>query len=98
MAAAFVALVAVGRIITPQSSNASEPIGDGSPLSLGELRGPSLTVQMFTSAGVTTYSVLDGEGRVLASQIGATELASRFPSLDHRTIHAGRLMLADPGD
>lgn len=96
MAAAFVALVAIGRVITPQNSNASEP--QESARSLGELRGPSLTVQMFTSAGVTTYTVLDRDGRILASQIGAAELASRFPSLDLRTIHAGRLMLADPAD
>lgn len=97
MAAAFVLLVVVGRFVTPKVTNASEA-RTATPISLGELRGPTLTVQMFSEAGVTTYTVRDSGGRILAERIGATELASQFPSLDLRTIHAGRLMLADPED
>lgn len=95
MAAAFVILVAVGRAVTPKGANASD-VRVANPISLGELRSPTVIVQMFSEAGVTTYTVRDSNGRILAERIGATELASQFPNLDLRTIQAGHLMLADP--
>lgn len=112
MAGAFVLLVVVGRVITPESSNAApEPIQPNPipviaspnaaalpPTSLGVLESRRETVELLADAGEIRYRVRSADGKLLADRLNASELAAQFPHLSTNGSTAAPLMLAEPDD
>ncbi len=111
MAGAFVLLVVVGRVITPESSNAAPespplapipaitaPTSPSLPTSLGVLESRRETVEFLALEGEIRYRVRSANGELLADRLTSSELAAQFPHLSTSGATAAPLMLAEPDD
>lgn len=106
MAAAFVAVVAVGRTFSARGASAKTPTlsagGDSSSAATSKnlltLIGAEHLVRVDSRSGATVYTVCDRSGNVLASNLTQEQLGERFPALRLEDLHAqsDALMIADP--
>ena len=104
MAATFVAVVAVGRVLSAKDVSAKTPTLSGETTrvqpskNLLTLIGAEHLVRVDSRSGATVYTVCDRSGNVLASNLTQEQLGERFPALRLEDLHAqsDTLMIADP--
>jgi hypothetical protein len=106
MAAAFIAVVAVGRTFSARNVSAKTPTlsasGDSRSAATGKnlltLIGAEHMVRVDSRSGATVYTVCDRSGHVLAANLTPEQLGQRFPTLRLEDLHAqsDALMIADP--
>lgn len=106
MAAAFVAVVAVGRTFSARDVSAKTPTlsagGESRSAATGKslltLIGTEHLVRVDSRSGATVYTVCDRSGNVLAANLTQEQLGDRFPTLRLEDLHAqsDALMIADP--
>lgn len=105
LAAAFVAVVAVGRSFSARTVSAKTPTLNASEQTvvrpaknLLTLVGAEHLVRVDSRSGTTVYTVCDRSGSVLAADLTQDQLAERFPALRLEDLHAqtDALMIADP--
>ena len=108
-AAAWVAIITVGRLVVPQSSRAAEGTTPGAirvggapapgepGVDVGSLVGHEYVVRVRATADGARYTVCRPNGTVLREGLDAHTLAEAFPTLDPRTKSAEptRIMSAD---
>lgn len=110
MAAAFVAVVVVGRSFSARAVSAKTPTlqsADGVATGSKDVRtsknlltliGAEHVVRVDGRSGTLIYTVCDRSGTVLAADLTAEQLGERFPMLRLEDLHAQdtTLMIADP--
>lgn len=100
LAVAFVALVVIGKSVSPSKSSAATAGTAASPSAaspLGTLKGREHQVEIKALGHEVLYTVRDANGRVLANDIDASTLSRLFPTITLDKAHAHQpLMMADP--
>lgn len=103
LAVAFVALVVIGKTISPAKSSAAVAAGTTSAATqpgaspLGVLKGRDHQVEIKSFGKDILYTVRDSNGRILATDIDAPTLSRLFPTITLDKAQARpALMVVDP--
>ena len=101
VAAAWVAVVIVGRTVTPTQSRADSPrFSQPEGAVVGTLVGRDYLVRINATERGPRYTVTTLSGQVLQTNLDSREMAKAFPGLDPANLQAapGGLMQADTGE